>query len=515
MLHVLPAEVTLIVLSYLPIPSLLSLAVLSRQWVHFFATQQSEIFRRAAIYHEYIPPGTMSLEGALSMKTGKPWAGSASWKDFCYRSFHFYKNWEGKGRAVARVLLPPGSNPHHIKVDEKTGICITTRLWGGIVVTHLFSGTILWCLPLSAVRSRSRCEYENGYLVFDNNGGEQEVWRLSSDFASHGEVAATSRPNDEQMATSAHAAAVYRHYAPRGHFRAWALLRPPEPLFTYRLAFPTLICANLDHAFLYDVRTCSLMQTINIHLRTLYCVDVNERHAFVCEPDAVHVFSLESGIEILRIPVDATLQCSQRVQDPCLVSGDWFITTLFVTPKVDECLRSEFIAAHVSRDGRDLVILSKQHHVVFIRDFERICRGETTFERAGLVLSISPEDICHYLDFEHGRVCAATIFMLVSVFVRPSESPSERSRPISCMQLTDGRIYFTWGDYKRRMDIPRFEDAENAQELSSPPTTPVMDPAFEVPPIMGIWVGQHGPFESNSLGCIDFTLMPEGYASEI
>jgi hypothetical protein len=176
MLHVLPAEVTLIVLSYLPIPSLLSLAVLSRQWVHFFAAQQSEIFRRAAIYHEYIPPGTMSLEGALSMKTGKPWAGSASWKDFCeslprrfhrlsfhssykrrflvtrvvkgYRSFHFYKNWEGKGRAVARVLLPPGSNPHHIKVDEKTGICITTRLWGGIVVTHLFSGTILWCLPL-------------------------------------------------------------------------------------------------------------------------------------------------------------------------------------------------------------------------------------------------------------------------------------------------------------------------------------------------------------------------------
>jgi hypothetical protein len=172
------------------------------------------------------------------------------------------------------------------------------------------------------------------------------------------------------------------------------------------------------------------------------------------------------------------------------------------------------------------VILSKQHHVVFIRDFERICRGETTFERAGLVLGISPEDTCQYLDFEHGRVCVATVeglyiltfgpdFSTKAVFVRPSESPSERSRPISCMQLTDRRIYFTWGDYKRRQDIPLFEDAENAQELPSPPTTPVLDPAFEVPPIMGIWVGQHGPFESNSLGCIDFTLMPEGYAGEI
>jgi hypothetical protein len=34
--------------------------------------------------------------------------------------------------------------------------------------------------------------------------------------------------------------------------------------------------------------------------------------------------------------------------------------------------------ARVSRDGRDLVVLSHQHHVIFIRDFERICRGETT-----------------------------------------------------------------------------------------------------------------------------------------
>ena len=63
------------------------------------------------------------------------------------RSFQLHKNWEGKGRTVARMLTPPGSNDHHIKVDEKAGICVTTRLWGGLTVTHLFSGTILWCLP--------------------------------------------------------------------------------------------------------------------------------------------------------------------------------------------------------------------------------------------------------------------------------------------------------------------------------------------------------------------------------
>jgi hypothetical protein len=55
------------------------------------------------------------------------------------------------------------------------------------------------------------------------------------------------------------------------------------------------------------------------------------------------------------------------------------------------------------------VILSAERRVIFIRDFERICRGETTFERAGLVLGIRPEDICSYLIFEHGRVCVATV----------------------------------------------------------------------------------------------------------
>ena len=51
-----------------------------------------------------------------------------------YRSFQLCENWEGKGRAVARVLLPR-SSPHYIKVDEKAGICITTYVFGGIVVT--------------------------------------------------------------------------------------------------------------------------------------------------------------------------------------------------------------------------------------------------------------------------------------------------------------------------------------------------------------------------------------------
>ncbi|KAH9042977.1 hypothetical protein EDB84DRAFT_1436286 [Lactarius hengduanensis] len=483
MLHVLPPEVTLSVLSHLPISSLLSLQVLSYQWLDFFTANQSVIFHGAALLHGYIQPGTMFLEDVLFVNMGRPWAGSTSWKDFCYRSIQLRKNWEGKGRAVAYVLSPPGFNVHRIKVDEKAGICIMTCIWGGLSVVHLFSGILLWYLPQSYVRPHAHCEYDNGYLVFDRDDGSKEVWRLASGFTTDDEVAPYAPPEAVEIAVSAHAAALNHQYAPRGHFRPWALLRFHEPTHGYRLAYPTLICASHERAFLHDVHTGSLVQTIDMRLRDLRYVDVNERHAFVCESDAVHVFSRESGNEVLCIPTDASVQCSRRVGDPSLISGDWFITPLSVYPEIDESrpLPDVTIAAHVSRDGRDLVVLSEKRRVMFIRDFERICRGETSLEQAGLVLGIPPEDTCHYLGFEHGRVCVATIRGLYvftfgadlsarAAFVRPSENALARSY-ISCMQLTDRRIYFTWEDSRRRQDITLFEDAENAQELPRPNNT--------------------------------------------
>ena len=83
MLYGLPTEVTLNVLSYLPIPSLLSLTLLSRQWSDFFTEHKSTIFHGAALYQGYIPPGTSYLEDALSANGGKPLAGSTSWMDLC------------------------------------------------------------------------------------------------------------------------------------------------------------------------------------------------------------------------------------------------------------------------------------------------------------------------------------------------------------------------------------------------------------------------------------------------
>ncbi|KAH9019012.1 hypothetical protein EDB85DRAFT_2294341 [Lactarius pseudohatsudake] len=280
----------------------------------------------AALLHEYIQPETLSLEDGLSVNTGRPWAGSASWKDFLPCLF-----WRGlDGASLITLIVKVTGRFNYAKtgkekgVDEKAGICITTHTSGGISVIYLFSSLVLYVRPFS------HCEYDNGYLVFDRMSEEKEVWRLASDFSAEGEVATHSPPDVEQMDASACAATVYHQYAPRGQFRPWAVLALPSFTIMYRLAYPTLIFANSRHAFLYDLRTGSLVQTIDLQI----CyVDVNERYVFVCEPHAVHVFSRESGNEVLEIPADATIRCTLLVHGP---TSDTFIKPISVSSKGDQ-----------------------------------------------------------------------------------------------------------------------------------------------------------------------------------
>ena len=159
MLHRLPVEISLAVLSYLPLSTLGPLSSLSRKWRDFISANKSTIFHNAAILHGYIHPETLLLEDALTMREGSPWRGVTDWKEFCEltldlstertflifvgrRGFQLHKNWEGKGRVVTRLLYPGLGNVYCLKVDEKAGILITTGI--GLGVTHLFSNAFLW-----------------------------------------------------------------------------------------------------------------------------------------------------------------------------------------------------------------------------------------------------------------------------------------------------------------------------------------------------------------------------------
>ena len=229
---------------------------------------------------------------------------------------------------------------------------------GGLSVTHLFSGVLLWSLPRVSfdrslytpppckvgyqmammhdaffqyyVRSYAHCEYENGYLVFDRFDGKKEVWRLASDFVDgEPEVASYAPPDEKQKRTYEFFAALptHRRFAPRGHFRPWAKLSFPTFTRAYRLAYPTLLCAGMERAYLHDVRTGALVQTIDIRPEDICYVDVSERHVFVCEPEALHVFSrADGGNEVLRIQRGASFSKVLGPSTP--IDRDPFVSVL-------------------------------------------------------------------------------------------------------------------------------------------------------------------------------------------
>ena len=174
----------------------------------------------------------------------------------------------------------------------------------------------------------------------------------------------------------------------------------------------------------------------------------------------------------------------------------------FVTSSLRKKIMLTSCIVRVSKDGRDLGVISEKHRIVFIRDFERICRGESTFEQAGLVLGIQPKlKCCGFGFFKDGRVCVITVrisqaslvnsriyvdFQIQGLYIftfGPDLSAKAAfvrtpklsdTYPRGCIQLTNHRIYFTWQDSTRRQNIPLFEDAENVQGLP-PPITPIFD----------------------------------------
>jgi len=192
----------------------------------------------------------------------------------------------------------------------------------------------------------AQCEYENGYIIFDRLDSYIEVWRLASDFAGDNEGASDSPPDEGQRRASTFATAMHHRYAPRGHFRPWAKLFFPEPTPAFRFVYPTLlcVCGNNKRAFLHDVRTGALVQTIDLNFEWLQevddadgiCyVDVNERYAFVCEPRALHVFARDVGAEVLRIPSDALMPNVVKV-DNIAGLGEPFVAVLPLNPWSDE-----------------------------------------------------------------------------------------------------------------------------------------------------------------------------------
>lgn len=152
------------------------------------------------------------------------------------------------------------------------------------------------------VHAYAHCEYSNGFLVFDRLGSEKEVWRLAAEY-NH-----SPHPADEFQEAVAFTINTYPSTS-KGYFKPWAMLVTPEIGRAYRFVYPVLLVASLNTAYLYDVESANLIQTIhNIqflrddeHLGSINYVESSPLHVLICGGNQLRIFERESGSLLYHI----------------------------------------------------------------------------------------------------------------------------------------------------------------------------------------------------------------------
>ncbi len=164
----------------------------------------------------------------------------------------------------------------------------------------------------------AHCEYGNGFLVFDRLGREKEVWRLAAEY-DH-----SPHPADEFQEAIAFTINRYPSTS-KGYFKPWAMLVTPAPGRAFRFVYPVLLIAGLSTAYLYDVESANLIQTIHntqfMHdgesLGEINYVELSPLHVFICGSIQLRIFDRESGSLLYCISSNRhKWDCVQVAVDP-------------------------------------------------------------------------------------------------------------------------------------------------------------------------------------------------------
>lgn len=504
------------------------------------------IYRNAAFRHRFIDSPNIPLANAKIYRMQAPTAVANDWKSFCASCFQLENSWRGYGPSVAKFLpeiisIDSGVlfGLHRLKLDEDAGLLITTHVFGGLSVVSLQNvDRPLWCLSVRHVRQYAHVEYDRGFIVFDRMGGGKEVWRHAVDYDPM-DVPLDNLPDADQFQAE-EKAMVDQEF---GRFVPWALLSIPELTRAYRFVYPTLLVAGYDHAFLYDIPTARLVQTINISgvaaedFGDLRYVELSNQHVFICFEAAILVFDR-----------------NRRDQKAHIINVSWFRSNPLLSiypgsPRHKQWdpkrrMRRELIglvptngrfsftnqaaeacAVHTSPCGNHLAILLSDNRLVLVEQFRRLFTGEAKLEDIATDIvfgSIAYDSSC-YLAFHDDKVGVAThmgIFVVTLDSTRrgiegPWTGPNSlegtgRSFPnllvtsvhgfdkpaslrdISCLQLTRTGMFFPYQYFKPEQGlIPISRSPISPLRLSGNGTPFRNEPNSDTVTEFGVDLGDH------------------------
>ena len=108
------------------------------------------------------------------------------------------------------------------------------------------------------VRPYAHLEYGEGFVIFDRDDGNKEVWRRTEDNTEPSSLV-TSFPDARQIQMGES----LRPSCARAQFSPYALFQMPEHTRAYRFVYPTLLVASLERAFLWNIHTGEMVQVLD------------------------------------------------------------------------------------------------------------------------------------------------------------------------------------------------------------------------------------------------------------
>lgn len=174
----LPSEIVLRIIEHATLSSVAKLTQLTRAWHAFIEeTHQDAIYSSHSKTQR--PSQSRDFEFVnASLEFSKYYRDIQSWKDLCRRQTLLKKSWNRQHPITRESTIQVGNDPiWRFRPDFKRRIFLSTSQMGGMNVTDMDSGSLLWRLDVDTVRPFAHLEYEDGTAVWDREGNAVEVWK--------------------------------------------------------------------------------------------------------------------------------------------------------------------------------------------------------------------------------------------------------------------------------------------------------------------------------------------------
>lgn len=167
-LAVLPAEIVLRILEFASLGSIAALIQTTRSWQAFI-----DHIHQDAIYAAHLPrvsPAITPHEYMGALKAFRPSSvsrGVKSWKEACRRRCLLQDAWNSPDPMPVASVIQIGIHPvWRFKPDFDRRLIMSTSQAGGVNVTDMDTGDLLWSLGRHEVRPFAHLEYQNGTAVW-------------------------------------------------------------------------------------------------------------------------------------------------------------------------------------------------------------------------------------------------------------------------------------------------------------------------------------------------------------